>query len=152
MLFTNVLQALEHNSPWHFKCRIINAKWLELYYLFISGVPLGFIYLSLASTKHLPPVWWGSLYSTRHSLDFKTLLVLILPGKCSDLFLKLILNCLGIFRVEIGMIEVVISKGFHLPQNFFNIHPLRCHCSEAWQDTNCCVRSVSALQDDSTQD
>lgn len=45
------------------KSRIINAKWLVLCYLFISGVPLYFIYLSLASTKHPPRVWWGSLYS-----------------------------------------------------------------------------------------
>lgn len=48
---------------------------------------------------------------------FKTLLVLILPGKCSDLFLKLIFNCLGFFGGErIEMIEVAMSKGFHLPQ------------------------------------
>lgn len=67
----------------------------------------------------------------QQDIRLKTLLVLILPGKCSDLFLKSVLNGLGFFGENIGVIIVAISKGLHLPQYFLNIHPLQCHCSEA---------------------
>lgn len=60
---SHFLQALGHHLPWSFICRAITAEWLELCCVLISGVPLGFIDLLLAFTKHLPPGWWGGLYS-----------------------------------------------------------------------------------------
>lgn len=144
------LQALERNCPRPFKCRIVNAKWLEFYYLLLSRVPLGFIDLSLASTKHLAPVWWGCLYSTGHwsqnslSIDFTRKMLWFISEVGSQWFTVLL-------GEKIGMIIVAVSKGLQVSQYFLSIHALQCRRSEAWQCRDDCVRSVSAFQDGSTR-